>query len=105
MWNPSASEGVKLIPRSNRDRRIDEDVTVRRPSATLVVVIAWIALALFADRYVGHGGQLVLGIVTACVLAALLALHPKTVRLQTLAVVGIATIGEVIGSLIWGLYS
>ncbi len=26
-------------------------------------------------------------------------------RLQTLAVVGIATIGEVIGSIVWGVYS
>jgi hypothetical protein len=78
---------------------------VRRPCTTLVVVVAWITLALFADRYVGLGGQIALGIVTAGVLAALLALYPKTVRLQTLAVVGIATVGEIVGSLIWGLYS
>ena len=99
---PSASE---LIPRSNRGRRIDEDVAVRRlSSATLVVVTVWIALVLLVDQHVGHGGQLALGIATAGVLAVLLALHPKTVRLQTLAVVGIATLGEVVGSLIWGLY-
>jgi hypothetical protein len=80
-------------------------VAVRRlPSATLVVVTAWIALVLFADQHVGHGGQLALGIATAGVLAVLLALHPKTVRLQTLVVVGIATGGEVVGSLVWGLY-
>jgi len=79
-------------------------VTVRRPSATLAVVSAWIALVLAVDRYVDHGGQLVLGIATAGVLAGLLSLHPRTVRLQTLAVVGIATLGEVVGSLIWGLY-
>lgn len=93
-----------MIPRSNRGRLIDEDTAVRRPSATLVVVTAWIAFVLFVDQHVGHRGQLALGIATAGVLAVLLALHPKAVRLQTLAVVGIATIGEVIGSLIWGLY-
>ena len=38
------------------------------------------------------------------VLASLLALHPRRVRIQTLAVVAVATIGEVIGSLVWGLY-
>jgi hypothetical protein len=39
------------------------------------------------------------------VLAALLALHPRRVRAQTLAVVAIATAGEVVGSIIWGLYT
>ncbi len=100
---PSASE---LIPRSNRGRRIDEDVAVRRlPSATLVRRHRVDRpRARSPIRHVGHGGQLALGIATAGVLAALLALHPKTVRLQTLAVVGIATLGEVVGSLVWGLY-
>jgi hypothetical protein len=85
---------------------IGEDVTVRRlPLATLVVVCAWIACALAVDRYVGQIGQLALGVVTAGVLVGLLALQSKTVRLQTLAVVAIATLGEVIGSLVWGLYS
>ena len=80
-------------------------MAVRRlPSATLVVVTAWIALVLLVDQRVGHGGQLALGVATAGVLAVLLALHPKTVRLQTLAVVGIATLGEIVGSLVWGLY-
>jgi hypothetical protein len=77
----------------------------RRPLATLLVVGLWIGAVLVLDRYVGHVGQLALGVLTAGVLAGLLVLHPKTVRLQTLTVVGIATIGEIIGSLIWGLYS
>ena len=104
MRDLSALSASGLIPRPNRGRRIDEDAGVRLRSATLGVVTAWIALVLFVDRHVGHGGQLALGIATAMVLAALLALHPKTVRLQTLAVVGIATLGEVVGSLVWGLY-
>jgi hypothetical protein len=79
-------------------------VVRRLPFATLLVVAAWTVGGLVVDRHVGYAGQLALGIFTVGVLASLLALHPKTVRLQTLAVVAIATLGEVIGSLIWGLY-
>jgi hypothetical protein len=63
------------------------------------------AAGLWSDRYVGAGAQLALGLLTAAVLAALLTLHPRSVRLQTLAVVGIATIGEIIGSIVWGVYT
>jgi hypothetical protein len=76
----------------------------RLPLVTLLTVVAWIAGALWCDQHVGALGQLAIGVFTACMLAALLAFHPRTVRLQTLAVVGIATCGEVIGSLVWGLY-
>ncbi len=72
---------------------------------TLAVAVPYTAAGLWFDRYVGHGGQLLLGLLTAAVLAALLLLHPRSVRIQTLGVVAIATLGEVVGSLIWGLYS
>jgi hypothetical protein len=104
MRSQSAPAECSLIPRSIRVGRIGEDVVVRLSSATFAVVVAWIGLALFVDQHVGYGGQLLLGVATAGVLAALLAVQPRTVRLQTLAVVGIATVGEIIGSLIWGLY-
>jgi hypothetical protein len=77
----------------------------RVPLVTLAVVSAWTAGGLLGDRYVGHGGQLALGVLTVAVLAALLAIHPATVRLQTLAVVAIATLGEVVGSIVWGVYT
>ena len=76
----------------------------RLPLLTLVTVVTSIVAVLAADRHVGRGGQLGLGVLTALVLATLLVFQPRTVRLQTLAVVGFATIGEVIGSLVWGLY-
>jgi hypothetical protein len=76
----------------------------RRAALTLAVVTAWTAGGLVADRHAGERGQLVLGLLTVLVLAALLVLHPRGVRLQTLAVVVIATCGEVLGSLVWGLY-
>jgi hypothetical protein len=77
----------------------------RLPHVTLAVVSVWTLGGLLGDRYVGHGGQLALGVLTVGVLVTLLALHPVTVRLQTLAVVAIATIGEVVGSIVWGLYT
>jgi hypothetical protein len=80
--------------------------TVRRlPAVTLLVVSAWILAGLFADQHLDRTGQLALGVVTASVLALLLSLHPPGVRLQTLAVVGIATLGEVVGSIVWGVYT
>ena len=79
-------------------------VVRRLPLATLLVVTAWTVGGLAVDRQVGHGGQLALGVFTVGVLATLLAFQPTAVRIQTLAVVVIATLGEIIGSLVWGLY-
>jgi len=76
----------------------------RLPLVTLLTVAAWTLGGLLVDQHVGHTGQLLLGVFTAGVLATLLALHPRTVRVQTLAVVAVATVGEIVGSLVWGLY-
>jgi hypothetical protein len=78
---------------------------VRRAALTLAISISYIVAGLWADRYVGWNGQLLLGALTTAVLVGLLFFQPPTVRLQTLAVIGFATLGEVIGSLIWGLYT
>jgi len=78
---------------------------MRAALVTLAVAVPYTAAGLWADRGVGHRGQLLLGLLTAAVLAGLLLLHPRSVRVQTLGVVAIATLGEVVGSLIWGLYS
>jgi hypothetical protein len=80
-------------------------VVRRLPHLTLAVVAAWTAGGLLADRHVGHAGQLGLGLLTAGVLAVLLALHPRSVRIQALAVVAIATLGELVGSVWWGVYT
>jgi hypothetical protein len=77
----------------------------RLPLVTVVVVFLWTLGGLWADQHVDRSGQLALGVLTACVLAALLVLQPLTVRLQTLAVVGVATVGEIVGSIIWGVYT
>ena len=77
---------------------------VRWPALVLLVVFAWTVGGLWLDSRVGGTGQLALGALTAGVLAALLSIQRSTVRLQALAVVAIATLGEVVGSLVWGLY-
>jgi hypothetical protein len=71
----------------------------------LSVVAVWTLGTLLWDQGVGARGQVGLGVLTMVVLGGLLALQPRTIRLQALAVCAFATMGEVIGSLIWGLYS
>ena len=76
-----------------------------RPAViTLATVSLWTVGGLWLDSHVGATGQLALGILTACVLAALLVLQSPNVRFLAFGVVVIATVGEVVGSLIWGLY-
>jgi hypothetical protein len=79
-------------------------VVRRLPLTTLAVVTAWTLGGLVVDQHATRTGQLALGVFTACVLAALLVFHPRHVRAQTLAVVGVATLGEVVGSVLWGVY-
>ena len=87
-------------------RRVAKNLPMRWPAlVTLATVTAWTVGGLWLDGHVGGTGQLLLGVLTVAVLFGLLALHDPAVRLQALAVVGIATIGEVVGSLLWGLYT
>lgn len=78
---------------------------MRRPATVVIVVFTWILGGLWLDTRLTSAGQLALGVFTAGVFAALLSRQPSTIRLQALAVVVIATLGEVVGSLIWGLYT
>jgi hypothetical protein len=84
---------------------MNEYPAMRLAAVTLAVAAPYTTGGLWADRYVDLRAQLLLGVLTATVLAALLALQSRTVRVQTIALVGVATVGEVIGSLIWGVYS
>jgi hypothetical protein len=65
---------------------------------------AYLAVLLALDTQAGRGGQFVLGAVTLTVL--LVALRPLSplARAQALGVVAFATVGEVVGSLVWGVY-
>jgi hypothetical protein len=65
---------------------------------------AFLAVLLALDTRASYGEQLALGIVTWAVLfAALVPLAPLA-RAQALGVVAFATVGEVTGSLVWGVY-
>jgi len=73
---------------------------VRAPA----IVAFFVALGI-ADRQVGLHGQLCLGALTWAVLLAALSRVPLERRLQTLVVVCAATCAEVIGSIVWGVYT
>jgi hypothetical protein len=76
-----------------------------RPALALAAVAAYLAALLWADRFVDLPGQLLLGLVTALALVlALRAVSPER-RAQTLVVVAVATCGEIVGSIVWGLYT
>jgi hypothetical protein len=69
-----------------------------------VVLPAYLAGLLAIDTQVGLRGQLALGALTFAVLAAALRPMPSLARAQTIGVVLFATVGEVTGSLVWGVY-
>jgi hypothetical protein len=75
------------------------------PARAAGAVAAYLALLLWADRYVDHSGQLALGATTWIVLLAALRPASPTLRIQTLLVVTVATCGEIVGSIVWGLYT
>lgn len=65
---------------------------------------AYLAVLLALDRHASHPQQYALGALTWLALAAALMRVPADRRAQALGVVFFATIGEVIGSLVWGVY-
>jgi hypothetical protein len=77
-------------------------VTVPRSYA--VVLPAYLAGLLALDTQVSFHGQLALGALTFAVLGAALRPLARLVRAQAVGVVLFATVGEVTGSLVWGVY-
>jgi hypothetical protein len=65
---------------------------------------AYLAGLLALDTQVGLHEQLALGALTFAVLAVALRPLPPLARAQALGVVLFATVGEVTGSLVWGVY-
>jgi hypothetical protein len=66
--------------------------------------LAYLGALLAADRFATYPQQLALGALTIGVLLCALRFFPPERRLQALGVVAFATLGEVTGSLIWGVY-
>ncbi|MGZ4441101.1 MAG: hypothetical protein ACXVZN_12140, partial [Gaiellaceae bacterium] len=77
---------------------------MRAPRWYAIVLPAYLAALLALDTQVSLRGQLALGALTFVVLAAALRPLPTLVRAQAVGVVIFATIGEVTGSLGWGVY-
>jgi hypothetical protein len=74
------------------------------PRRYAIVLPAYLAGLLALDTQIGLHVQLALGAVTVLVLAAALRPLPSLVRAQAIGVVLFATVGEVTGSLVWGVY-
>ena len=70
----------------------------------MVVVLAWIAAVLAADRVATPGQQLLLGILSWGLLALLLVACSPLIRVQTLVVVAFATVVEYVFSGWLGVY-
>jgi hypothetical protein len=75
------------------------------PRGYAVAGPAYLAALLAVDTHAGHRTQLALGGVTWLVLLAALRPLPALARAQALGVVVFATVGEVTGSLVWGVYT
>jgi hypothetical protein len=77
---------------------------VARAAVQTVAGCAYLALLLALDHFANYPEQLALGVLTWVVLGVALSRVPFERRVQALGVVAFATIGEVTGSLIWGVY-
>jgi len=77
---------------------------VARAAVQAVAGGAYLALLLAADHFATYPEQLALGVLTWVVLGLALVRVPLERRAQALGVVCFATIGEVTGSLVWGVY-
>jgi hypothetical protein len=78
---------------------------VARAAVPALAGAAYLAALLALDRFASYPEQLGLGVVTWIVLAGTLTRVQAQQRAQALGVVAFATIGEVTGSLVWGVYS
>jgi len=70
----------------------------------LILGAAYLAALLAVDRHATYPQQLGLGVLTWLVLLGALLRVPVERRIQALGVVVFATVGEVTGSLVWGVY-
>lgn len=90
---PAISDGANPIER-----------LVRTPGAFCLAVLMITVLGLAIDQQVEMTGQLVLSVCTWGFLALFFVYLTPMERAQTVVVIIVATIAEVIGSIIWGVY-
>jgi len=77
---------------------------VARASIQGLAGLGYLAALLAADHYASFHEQLALGVLTWLALAAALVRAPLERRVQVAGVVCFATIGELTGSILWGVY-
>jgi hypothetical protein len=75
------------------------------PGARALALISFVGVLLAVDTQVGPRTQLLLGLAAWLALALALRGVSPLVRAQTLVVVPVATCAEVVGSVIWGVYT
>jgi hypothetical protein len=78
---------------------------VARAAVPPLAVAAYLAALLWIDRGVDLGGQLALGALTWIVLVAAASRLPAERRAQVAVVICAATVAEVTGSILWGVYT
>ncbi len=106
---PHPGLGVRAEPRALPGRRppgAEPSAAQRTGRAALGVALgcAYLAVLLALDRHATYPQQLALGALTIAVLLGALTCIAPARRAQAVGVVAFATVGEVVGSLIWGLY-
>jgi hypothetical protein len=77
---------------------------LRHPAVFTLAMLAYVGVAFVVEPYCGRGGEVAVGAVTWLVLLAAVRSSSASERAQVAAVVLIASAGEVLGSLILGLY-
>jgi hypothetical protein len=70
-----------------------------------LALLASIGVLLAVDTQADAGGQLLLGLAAWVALGLALRAVPPLLRVQTLVVVVVATCAEVVGSIVWGVYT
>jgi hypothetical protein len=80
------------------------DPLAASPGRVCVFVVGVTLVGLALDRMVSVPGQYVLGLMCWLMLALALRSATRIERVQTLVVIAVATVFEVIGSIIWGAY-
>jgi hypothetical protein len=80
------------------------NATWTRPGAIVLLILSFIGVVLGADQFATVTQQRLLGAATALLLLALTARVSPQLRAQVAVVVATATVFEVIGSIIWGVY-
>jgi hypothetical protein len=70
-----------------------------------LALLASIGVLLAVDTQVDAGGQLLLGLAAWVALGLAIRAVPPLLRVQTLVVVVVATCAEVVGSIVWGVYT